>query len=137
MLFSSFSLVCGIFGEMNESLSIGETSSAPRKRRRKYCAAFECNNSAYDVNGIHTIIISSSSPRTLSEEINGVHLSSGDTDRMTLLFPLPVSSVMSIFQQKYLKKTFWSLEFEDRLVIVSSFCCAFVMLTRKQCCVHS
>lgn len=122
---------------MNESLSIGETSSAPRKRRRKYCAAFECNNSAYDVNGIHTIIILSSSPRTLSEEIGGVHLSSGDTDRMTLLFPLPVSSVMSIFQQKYLEKTFWSLEFEDRLVTVLSFCCAFVMLTRKQCCVHS
>ena len=39
---------------MNESLSVGETSSAPRKRREKYCAVFDCNNSAYDVNGTHT-----------------------------------------------------------------------------------
>lgn len=39
---------------MNESLSIGEISSAPQKRRAKYCAAFDCNNSAYDVNGTHT-----------------------------------------------------------------------------------
>ena len=39
---------------MNESLNVGETSSAPRKRRGKYCAAFDCNNSAYDVNGTRT-----------------------------------------------------------------------------------
>ena len=36
---------------MNESLSVGETSSAPLKRRGKCCAAFDCNNSAYNVNG--------------------------------------------------------------------------------------
>ena len=39
---------------MSESLSVGETSSVPRKRRGKYCAAFDCNNSAYDVNGTRT-----------------------------------------------------------------------------------
>ena len=39
---------------MNESLNVGKTSSAPRKRRGKYCAAFDCNNSAYDVNGTRT-----------------------------------------------------------------------------------
>lgn len=38
---------------MNESLNVGETSSAPRKRRGKYCAAFDCNNSAYDVKRRH------------------------------------------------------------------------------------
>lgn len=54
MVLSSVSLVCRVFSEMNESLNVGETSSAPRKRRGKYCAAFDCNNSAYDVNGTHT-----------------------------------------------------------------------------------
>lgn len=39
---------------MNESLNVGETSSTPRKRRGKYCVAFDCNNSAYDVNGTRT-----------------------------------------------------------------------------------
>ena len=39
---------------MNESLNLGETYSTPRKRRGKYCAAFDCNNSAYDVNGTRT-----------------------------------------------------------------------------------
>ena len=54
MVFSSVSLVCRVFGEMNISLSVGETSYAPRKKGGKYCAAFDCNNSAYDVNGTRT-----------------------------------------------------------------------------------
>ena len=54
VVFSSVSLVCRVFGEMNVSLSVGETSYAPRKKRGKYCAAFDCNNSAYDVNGTRT-----------------------------------------------------------------------------------
>ena len=54
VVFSSDSLVSRVFGLMNESLSVGETSSAPRKRRGKYCAAFDCNNSAYNVNGTRT-----------------------------------------------------------------------------------
>ena len=52
--FSSVSSVCRVISEMNESFRVGETSSAPRKRRGKYCAAFDCNNSAYDVNGTRT-----------------------------------------------------------------------------------
>ena len=52
------------------------------------------------------VIISSSFPRTLSKGIGGVHLSSGDTDRTTLLFPPPLSSVMSIFGQKIPRKNF-------------------------------
>ena len=39
---------------MDESISAAETSIASRKRRGKYCAAFGCNNSAYDANGIRT-----------------------------------------------------------------------------------
>ena len=39
---------------VTESLSVGETSSTPWKRRGKYCAAFDCNNSAYNVNGTRT-----------------------------------------------------------------------------------
>ena len=54
MVFSSVSLVCRVFGEINVSLSVGETSYAPRKKGGKYCAAFDCNNSAYDVNGTRT-----------------------------------------------------------------------------------
>lgn len=38
---------------MDESISIGETSTAPGKRRGKYCAAYGCNSRAYNVNGIH------------------------------------------------------------------------------------
>ena len=45
---------------MNVSLSVGETSYAPRKKGRKYCAAFDCNNSAYDVNGTRTSYITTS-----------------------------------------------------------------------------
>ena len=52
------------------------------------------------------VIISSSFPWTLSEGIGGVHLSSGDTDRTALLFPPPLSSVMSIFGQKRSLKNF-------------------------------
>ena len=37
---------------MDKSLSTEEISPAPVKRRGKYCAAFGCNNSAYDANGI-------------------------------------------------------------------------------------
>ena len=39
---------------MDESISAAETSIASRKRRGKYCAAFGCNNSAYDADGIRT-----------------------------------------------------------------------------------
>ena len=39
---------------MDESVSPGETSTAPGKRRGKYCAAYGCNNSAYNANGIRT-----------------------------------------------------------------------------------
>ena len=39
---------------MDESISAVETSIASRKRRGKYCAAFGCNNSAYDADGIRT-----------------------------------------------------------------------------------
>ena len=42
----------------------------------------------------------------LSEGIGGVHLSSGDTDRATLLFPPPLSSFMSIFRMKISPKNF-------------------------------
>ena len=52
--FSSVPLVCRVLSEMNESLSVEETSSAPRKRRGKYRAVFDCNNSVYDVNGTRT-----------------------------------------------------------------------------------
>lgn len=82
---------------MNESLSIGEIFFVFRKRRRKYCVVFECNNSVYDVNGIYIIIILLSLLRTFSEEIGGVYLLSGDIDRMILLFLLLVFFVMSIF----------------------------------------
>ena len=110
VVFSSISLVCRVFGEMNESLSVGETSSAPQKKRGKYCAAFDYNNSAYDINGTLQVIISLSFLFHLSWAFSG---------------------------RRYLKKTFWSLEFEDRFVILSSFCCAFVMFTWQQCCVLS
>ena len=39
---------------MEESASSGKTSTAPGKRRGKYCAAYGCDNSAYDANGIRT-----------------------------------------------------------------------------------
>lgn len=39
---------------MDESLSAEEISPVPVKRRGKYCAAFGCNNSAYDANGSRT-----------------------------------------------------------------------------------
>ena len=39
---------------MDESISAAETSIASRKRRGKYCAAFGCNNSAYDADGMRT-----------------------------------------------------------------------------------
>ena len=39
---------------MDESISAAESSIASRKRRGKHCAAFGCNNSAYDVDGIRT-----------------------------------------------------------------------------------
>ena len=39
---------------MDENVSAAETSIASRKRRGKCCAAFECNNSAYDADGIRT-----------------------------------------------------------------------------------
>ena len=39
---------------MDKSVSAAETSTTSRKRRGKYCAAFGCNNSAYDANGIRT-----------------------------------------------------------------------------------
>ena len=39
---------------MDESISAAETSIASRKRRGKCCAAFGCNNSAYDADGIRT-----------------------------------------------------------------------------------
>ena len=38
---------------MDQSLSTEEISPASVKRRGKYCAAFDCNNSAYDVKGVH------------------------------------------------------------------------------------
>jgi len=51
-------VVCRVFGGMKASSSVeetsSETSSAPRKRRGKYCAAFDRNNSAYDVKGTRT-----------------------------------------------------------------------------------
>ena len=39
---------------MDETISAAETSIASRKRRGKYCAAFGCNNNAYDADGMHT-----------------------------------------------------------------------------------
>lgn len=43
-----------LYSEVNESLSAEEISPVPVKRRGKYCAAFGCNNSAYDVDGSRT-----------------------------------------------------------------------------------
>ena len=81
------------------------------------------------------VIISSSLPGTLSKGIGGAHLSSGD--RMTLEDVVSTATVLC-------NEHFWvdvskelSLEFEDRFVILSSFCSAFVMFTWQQCCVRS
>ena len=43
-----------VFGKMDENLSAEKISPGPVKRRGKYYAAFGCNNSAYDANGIRT-----------------------------------------------------------------------------------
>ena len=67
--FSSVLLVCRAFGGMKASSSVEETSSAPWKRRGKYCAAFDCDNSAYDVKGTRTSYHFFEFPRTLSEGI--------------------------------------------------------------------
>ena len=81
------------------------------------------------------VIISSSLIRTLSKGIGGAHLSSGD--RMTLEDVVSTATVLC-------NEHFWavvskelSLEFEDRFVILLSFCSAFVMFTWQQCCVRS
>ena len=39
---------------MSESSNPTENSPATSKRRGKYCVAFGRNNSAYDINGLHT-----------------------------------------------------------------------------------
>ena len=39
---------------MDESISAAETSIVSRKRKGEYCAAFGCNNSAYDADGMRT-----------------------------------------------------------------------------------
>ena len=83
------------------------------------------------------VIISSSLPGTLSKGIGGAHLSSGD--RMTLEDVVSTATATVLCNEH-----FWadvskelSLEFEDRFVILSSFCSAFVMFTWQQCCVRS
>ena len=81
------------------------------------------------------VIISSSLPRTLSKGIGGAHLSSGY--RMTLEDVVSTATVLcnEHFRADVSKEL--SLEFEDRFVILSSFCSAFVMFTWQQCCVRS
>ena len=44
----------GTLKPLDESISAAESSIASRKREGKHCAAFGCNNSAYNVNGIRT-----------------------------------------------------------------------------------
>lgn len=39
---------------MDESAGAKNNSRKSKKRRGKYCAVFDCNNSAYDVEGIRT-----------------------------------------------------------------------------------
>ena len=75
------------------------------------------------------VIISSSLPRTLSKGIGGAHLSLED-----------VVSTATVLCNEH----FWAdvskellLEFEDRFVLLLSFCSAFVMFTWQQCCVRS
>lgn len=52
--FSSVLSGSQLYSEMDESLSVEEIFPAPVKRRGNYCAAFGCNNSAYDANGSRT-----------------------------------------------------------------------------------
>ena len=98
-MFSSVSLVCRV-------LSVGETSYAPRKKGGKYCAAFDCNNSAYDVNGTRTSYHFFEFPKDAQQRNRWCSLIKRRHGRTTLLFPPPLSSVMSIFGQKISRKNF-------------------------------
>ena len=122
---------------MDESISAAKTSTMSRKRRGKYCAAFGCDNSAYDANGVRTSYHFFEFPRDAHRRnrwctlIKRQHGHDG--------FVVSTSTVLChehFRDEDITKKTFWSLTFEKRFVIFFSFSYAFVMFTSQHCSVR-
>ena len=121
---------------MDKSVSIAETSTTSRKRRGKYCAAFGCNNSAYDANGIRTSYHFFEFPKDAHRRnrwctlIKGRHGHDG--------FVVSTSTVLChehFSSRRYHEKTFWLLAFEGKVCAIFQLllCLCYVYITTVQC----
>lgn len=106
---------------MDESISAAETSIASRKRRGKYCAAFGCNNSAYDADGIRTSYHFFEFPKDAHRRNRLCPHQEAAWTRWICSFhhycPLPWTFLSRRYKEKYL----WSLAFEEWLWDFSAF----------------